>query len=57
MYDLGTPLSTLGWALPSFQAKNQDVVVPLSVHTMHKRHMLFLHTPKILLENSGWAHP
>jgi hypothetical protein len=44
MYDLGTPLSTQGWARPNFQAKNQDVVVPLSVHTMHLQHMLFMHT-------------
>ena len=44
MYDLGTPLSTLGWARPSSQAKNQDVVVPLSAHTMHLLHMLFMHT-------------
>ena len=44
MYDLGTPLSTLGWALPSFQAKNQHVVVPLLRYTMHFLPMLFLHT-------------
>ena len=40
MYDLGTPLSTQGWARPNFQAKNQDVVVPLSKHTMHLLHGL-----------------
>jgi hypothetical protein len=36
MYDLGTPLSTLGWARPYSQAKNQDVVVPLLKDTMQK---------------------
>jgi len=36
MYVVGTPLSSLGWALPSSQAKNQDVVVPLSRYTMQK---------------------
>jgi len=30
---LGPLVYYLGWALPNFQAKNQDVVVPLSVHT------------------------
>ena len=35
MYDLG-PLVNLGWARPSSQAKNQDVVVPLLVHTMQE---------------------
>ena len=30
-----------GWALPRFQAKNQDVVVPLSVHTMQKCNAVF----------------
>ena len=32
----GTPTVYLGWALPSFQAKNQYVVVPLSAHTMQE---------------------
>ena len=36
MYDLGTPLSTLGWARPYSQAKNQDVVVPLLRYTMQE---------------------
>ena len=52
MYDLGTPLSTLGWALPSLQAKNQDVVVPLwaTLNVVYANSaMQFLHTPKILL--------
>ena len=40
MYDLGTPLSTLGWARPSSQAKNQDVVEPLLRYTMHLLHGL-----------------
>ena len=44
MYDPGTPLSSLGWARPNSQAKNQYVVVPLSVHTMQLQHMLFMHT-------------
>ena len=44
MYDLGTPLSTQGWARPNFQAKNQDVVVPLLDYTMQELHMLFMHT-------------
>ena len=37
----GTPTVYLGWALPSFQAKNQYVVVPLLVHTMQKEHCSF----------------
>ena len=36
MYDSGTPTVCLGWARPSLQAKNQDVVVPLSRYTMQK---------------------
>ena len=40
MYVSGTPLSSLGWARPNSQAKNQYVVVPLSVHTMHLLHGL-----------------
>ena len=44
MYDLGTPLSTLGWARPSSQAKNQDVVVPLLDYTMQELHMQFANT-------------
>jgi hypothetical protein len=44
MYDSGTPTVCLGWARPSLQAKNQDVVVPLSAHTMQKQHMQFANT-------------
>jgi hypothetical protein len=38
MYTSGTPTVYLGWARPSSQAKNQDVVVPLLVHTMYLLH-------------------
>ena len=44
MYILGTPTVCLGWARPSSQAKNQDVVVPLSRYTMQKQHMQFANT-------------
>ena len=40
----GTPLCALGGPAQNFQAKNQYVVVPLSVHTMQLQHMLFMHT-------------
>ena len=36
MYTFGTPLCVLGGPSLNFQAKIQDVVVPLSVHTMQK---------------------
>ena len=44
MYDFGTPSVSQGGPSHNFQAKNQYVVVPLSVHTMQLQHMLFMHT-------------
>ena len=57
MYDSGTPTVCLGWARPSLQAKNQDVVVPLSAHTMQLQHMLFMHTLMGLNRIWGLASP
>lgn len=60
MYDLGTPLSTLGWALPSLQAKNQDVVVPLwaTLNVVYaKRTYVVLAYPYGILWVMGLASP